>query len=86
MNDLKRGTAKTRDRLIKGAIAVLATEGITGATTREIALVAGVSEVTLFRHFQNKEQLLGAVAQHIFNCHNLPFLLKSYSVNIIAVG
>jgi AcrR family transcriptional regulator len=65
MNDLKRGAAKTRDRLIKGAIAVLATEGITGATTREIALVAGVSEVTLFRHFQNKEQLLGAVAQHI---------------------
>lgn len=61
----KREPAKTRDRLIQAAIDVLAAKGIAGATTREIANVAGVSEVTLFRHFQNKEQLLDAVSQHI---------------------
>jgi AcrR family transcriptional regulator len=61
----KRKTAKTRARLIQAAIEVFATAGIAGATTREIAGVAGVSEVTLFRHFQSKEQLLGAVIQQI---------------------
>ena len=65
MSHSRRGPAKTRDRLIKAAIDVLATKGIAGATTREIAQVAEVSEVTLFRHFQSKEQLLSAVAQHI---------------------
>jgi len=65
MAEPKRGTGKTRDRLIEAAIKVLATEGIAGATTREIASVAGVSEVTLFRHFQTKEQLLRAVSQRI---------------------
>ncbi|MCP6757887.1 MAG: TetR/AcrR family transcriptional regulator [Fischerella sp. CENA71] len=65
MNDSKPRIAKTRDRLIKAAIAVMSTEGIIGATTREIAHIAGVSEVTLFRHFQNKEQLLSAVAEYV---------------------
>jgi AcrR family transcriptional regulator len=35
--------------------------GIQGATTREIARRAGVHEVTLFRHFKSKEQLLRAI-------------------------
>jgi len=65
MSQINRSTAKTRDRLLKAAIEVFSTEGIVGATTREIARVAGVNEVTLFRHFQSKEQLLGAVAEHI---------------------
>jgi AcrR family transcriptional regulator len=60
-----RAAAETRDRLLKAAITVFSTEGYVGATTREIARVAEVSEVTLFRHFQSKEQLLNAVAQHI---------------------
>lgn len=38
-----------------------ARDGIQGATTRTIAQEAGVNEVTLFRHFQNKEGLLAAV-------------------------
>ncbi len=63
MDNSVRRTVKTRDRLLKAATEVFATAGITGATTREIARVAGVNEVTLFRHFQSKEQLLGAVVQ-----------------------
>jgi AcrR family transcriptional regulator len=35
--------------------------GIQGATTREIARRAGVHEVTLFRHFKSKEQLLRTI-------------------------
>ncbi|MBW4539103.1 MAG: TetR/AcrR family transcriptional regulator [Myxacorys chilensis ATA2-1-KO14] len=56
---------QTRDRLLDAALKVFAQAGITGATTREIARVAGVNEVTLFRHFQSKEQLLEAVVQHV---------------------
>lgn len=65
MSESKRDKAKTRDRLIQAAIEVFSTAGVLGATTREIARVAGVSEVTLFRHFQSKEQLLAAVVEQI---------------------
>ncbi|MBD2157859.1 TetR/AcrR family transcriptional regulator [Leptolyngbya sp. FACHB-16] len=69
-----RGTADTRDRLLQAAIEVFSTEGYVGATTREIARVADVSEVTLFRHFQSKEQLLKAVVQHITGLRTEAFL------------
>ncbi len=62
---MNQRTAQTRDRLLKAAVEVFSSAGIAGATTREIARVAGVNEVTLFRHFQSKEQLLSAVAEHI---------------------
>ena len=62
---MNQRTAQTRDRLLKAAVEVFSSAGIAGATTREIARVAGINEVTLFRHFQSKEQLLSAVAEHI---------------------
>ena len=65
MSRTSRGVAETRECLLKAAVEVFSTSGYVGATTREIARVAAVSEVTLFRHFQSKEQLLSAVAQHI---------------------
>ncbi|MCC5658538.1 TetR/AcrR family transcriptional regulator [Nostoc sp. XA010] len=58
MKNLASRTAQTHARLIKAATQVFATAALTGAITREIARVAAVNEVTLFRHFQNKEQLL----------------------------
>ncbi|BBD65289.1 TetR family transcriptional regulator [Nostoc commune NIES-4072] len=61
MENLASRTAQTHARLIKAATQVFATAGINGARTREIARVAAVNEVTLFRHFQTKEQLLAAV-------------------------
>jgi AcrR family transcriptional regulator len=61
MKNLVSRTEQTRANLIAAATEVFATAGLAGATTREIARVAGVNEVTLFRHFQNKEQLLTAV-------------------------
>jgi AcrR family transcriptional regulator len=52
---------QTRERLLDAALATFSRDGIRGATTREIARKARVNEVTLFRHFKSKEQLLGAV-------------------------
>ncbi|MBV8176830.1 MAG: TetR/AcrR family transcriptional regulator [Verrucomicrobia bacterium] len=53
----------TRERLLDAAAQTFSRDGIQGATTREIARGAGVNEVTLFRHFKSKEQLLRAVLQ-----------------------
>lgn len=65
LNTSEQRTAQTRTRILKAATEVFATAGIAGATTREIARIAGVNEVTLFRHFQSKEQLLGAVVENV---------------------
>src|ERR1700722_4620608 len=53
----------TRERLLDAAAQTFSKDGIRGATTRAIARSAGVNEVTLFRHFKSKEQLLRAVLQ-----------------------
>lgn len=55
---------ETRDRIIAAARDVIARKGKRGATTREIADVAGVNEATIFRHFGTKESLIVAVAKH----------------------
>jgi AcrR family transcriptional regulator len=55
---------ETRGRILAAARDVIGRKGKRGATTREIADVAGVNEATLFRHFGTKEALLVACAQH----------------------
>lgn len=47
-----------RAQLLDAAVNVFAAVGFRGATTRRIAQVAGVNEVTLFRHFGSKEGLI----------------------------
>lgn len=54
-------TNSTRVRLIKAALELFAAQGITETTTKQIAELAKVNEVTLFRHFGNKHGLLLAV-------------------------
>lgn len=50
-----------RERILEAAARVYAKHGFRGATTRLIALEAGVNEVTLFRTFGSKGALLHAV-------------------------
>ncbi len=56
-------SVSTRDRLMQAALQVFSDRGVKGATTREIAQVAGVNETTLFRIFQSKELLLKAMVE-----------------------
>jgi TetR/AcrR family transcriptional regulator len=51
----------TEQRILDAALKVFASEGYTGATTRRIAEEANVAEVTLFRKFHSKENLLKEV-------------------------
>src|SRR6476646_2662442 len=55
----------TRQRLLDAAFQVCSERGLHGATTREIADVAQVTEVTLFRHFGSKEKLIAALFEHV---------------------
>ncbi|MEW6404365.1 MAG: TetR/AcrR family transcriptional regulator [Chloroflexota bacterium] len=59
--DTASGVDETRQRLIQAAAQVFSEKGYAGATTRAIAAAADVNEVTLFRHFGSKKNLLMAV-------------------------
>ncbi|WP_136605518.1 TetR/AcrR family transcriptional regulator [Paenibacillus dokdonensis] len=50
----------TSERILLATINLMAEKGYDSTTTKEIALAAGVNEVTLFRHFGTKEKLLEA--------------------------
>lgn len=52
-----------REALVEATIKVFAEVGVRGATTRRIAQAADVNEVTLFRHFKTKEDLLHAALE-----------------------
>ena len=52
------GTMTVRDQLLQAAAHLYAEAGYRGATTRRIALQAGVNEITLFRHFGSKDALM----------------------------
>jgi len=47
----------TKKRLLEATLKLISEKGYMGATTREIAQQAGVTELTLFRHFGSKEKL-----------------------------
>jgi len=47
-----------RTRLLQAALELVAEQGYRGATTRAIAERAGVAEITLFRHFRTKADLV----------------------------
>jgi AcrR family transcriptional regulator len=49
---------EAREKILDAALQVFSEAGSRGATTRRIAEVAGVNEVTLFRQFGCKERLL----------------------------
>ncbi len=55
--------SSTRQRLIQAALELFARHGVTETTTRQIADLAAVNEVTLFRQFGNKHGLLLAVIE-----------------------
>lgn len=50
----------TSEKLMLAAIELMAEKGYEATTTREIAAAAGFNEVTLFRHFGSKQNLLEA--------------------------
>ncbi|MGQ0649116.1 MAG: TetR/AcrR family transcriptional regulator [Gemmatimonadaceae bacterium] len=64
----------SRQKLLHAAATVFAESGFRGATTRRIAEVAGVNEVTLFRLFGSKSQLMAEAVEclHPLQSMSLP--------------
>lgn len=50
----------TRDRIIDGAIELIAESGAEPITTAAIAARCGIAERTIYRHFESREELLKA--------------------------
>ncbi len=48
---------ETKQKLLEATLKLISEKGYLGATTREISREAGVTELTLFRHFGTKERL-----------------------------
>lgn len=51
----------TKEKILEATLELISNKGYLGATTREMASSAGVTELTLFRHFGSKEQLFEEV-------------------------
>src|SRR4029077_19526112 len=70
-----RGSSdSTKQRILAAAQQVFSRDGFQGATTREIAREAGVNEVTIFRHFHTREELLHATLKQ--SCASLDALVQ----------
>lgn len=54
----------TDEKIIKATFSILQKEGFTKATTKKIAAEAGVNEVTIFRKFQNKNNLVDITKEY----------------------
>jgi len=57
-------TKPTKQRLLEATLKLISEKGYLGSTTREISLEAGVTELTLFRHFGTKEKLFEELLNH----------------------
>ena len=55
-----KGDAR-REQILQTAVSLFSQRGFKGTTTKEIARAAGVSEAMVFRHFENKDALYGAI-------------------------
>ncbi|MBF2063748.1 MAG: TetR family transcriptional regulator [Calothrix sp. C42_A2020_038] len=64
-------SSSTRQRIVQAALELFVTQGVTNTTTRQIAELAEVNEVTLFRQFGNKHGLVLALIEESNAFENL---------------
>ncbi len=58
-----RNKNSTEARIVEAAVQLFSRQGFSGSSTHEIARLAGVSEVTVFRHFPRKRDLFWAATE-----------------------
>lgn len=69
-------TPDTRQRIIDAAVQTMLKSGYAGATTRRVAAAADVNEVTIFRHFGNKVNLMATAIDEYSGNHMLERLIN----------
>lgn len=60
-------TTDARARIIRSATALFSRQGFHGTSTREIARLADLSEVTVFRYFEHKDEIFWSALQSCFS-------------------
>lgn len=58
--------------MVARALALVDTEGLEALTIRRLAHDLGVTPMALYWHFSNKDELLDALAEHLFSTLRLP--------------
>ena len=64
---LTHRTSDVRGRIIQAATALFSRQGFHGTSTREIARLAEVSEVTIFRYFEHKDDIFWSALDACFD-------------------
>ncbi|HVZ84587.1 MAG TPA: TetR/AcrR family transcriptional regulator [Terracidiphilus sp.] len=59
--------SEAKDKIVRAAVALFARQGFHGTSTREIARLADVSEVTVFRYFNHKDDIFWFALQESFD-------------------
>jgi AcrR family transcriptional regulator len=72
----------TRDKILEAALKLISKKGYLGATTKEIANMAGIAEITLFRHFPSKERLF----EEVLNNYSFLPVLKGLMPEIVQMS
>ena len=67
----------TREKIMESAKALFSEHGFAAVTTKEIAKTAGISEVTLYRHFESKRSLFNDIVKE----NMMNFGIESYIEN-----
>jgi len=62
-------SGERRKAILDAALKLFSEKGFSGARTREIARIAGISEGLIFQHFRNKEELYAEVLDELFSHH-----------------
>src|SRR4051794_29594585 len=68
----KGDDASTREAIITAAAAIVTEDGYEALNMRDLAGRVGIATMTLYRHVENKERLLSALAERLFSEIELP--------------
>ncbi|MCS5422850.1 MULTISPECIES: TetR/AcrR family transcriptional regulator [Psychrilyobacter] len=71
------GKQDTIEKILKCAMSLFSQKGYTLTTTKEIAKEAGVSEMTVFRHFESKKNLFEKVFNEYVFLPNIKFIFEN---------
>lgn len=64
---MKIEAGSTDEKIVDATFRILQKEGVEKTTTKKIAAEAGVNEVTIFRNFKNKKNLIEVVKDYYLN-------------------
>lgn len=58
-------TNPKRDQILQGALEIFLRQGYEGTSMDRVAVAAGVSKITIYKHFQDKEGLFTALVEQV---------------------